>query len=247
MISCVDLFCGVGGLTHGLEKSGVNVVAGFDTDALCQFAFESNNSAKFVRQDVAALTGRNIRTLWNKGATKLLAGCAPCQPFSTYSRSSRKSKGDEKWELVRHFSRLVEEAKPDLVTMENVSQITRHDVFDELLKSLSGYSVWHSVVECSTYGVPQTRKRLVLMASKLGPIKMWQPKHSPRKATVETAISKLPPLAAGEADYNDPIHHACNLSSINYQFETNSRITARRDLARLASVASRKVPSSRIW
>ncbi len=215
MISCVDLFCGVGGLTHGLEKSGVNVVAGFDTDALCQFAFESNNSARFVHQDVAALTGRDIRTLWDKGATKLLAGCAPCQPFSTYSRSSRKSKGDKKWELVRHFSRLVEEAKPDLVTMENVSQITRHDVFDELLKSLSGYSVWHSVVECSTYGVPQTRKRLVLMASKLGPIKMWQPKHNSRKATVETAISKLPPLAAGETDYKDPIHHACNLSTIN--------------------------------
>ena len=215
MISCVDLFCGVGGLTHGLEKAGIDVVAGFDTDSLCQFAFEANNNAKFVRQDVAALVGSDIRGLWDKGAIKLLAGCAPCQPFSTYSRASRKSKQDGKWELVRHFSRLVEEAEPDLVTMENVSQIRRHDVFEEFLESLAGYSVWHAVVECSAYGVPQTRKRLVLMASKLGPIEMWQPKQRQGKATVATAISKLPRLAAGEMDHRDPMHRACNLSAIN--------------------------------
>ncbi len=77
MISCVDLFCGVGGLTHGLEKAGVNVVAGFDTDLLCQFAFESNNSAEFVAQDIAALDGSDIRSWWDLRATTLLAGCAP--------------------------------------------------------------------------------------------------------------------------------------------------------------------------
>lgn len=217
MISCVDLFCGVGGLTHGLAKAGINVVAGFDTDLLCRFAFESNNAAEFVPQDIATLAGNDIRKLWGEGGTTLLAGCAPCQPFSTYSRASRKSKPDEKWELVRHFSRLVEEAKPDLVTMENVSQIMRHDVFEALLESLAGYSVWHSVVECSAYGVPQTRKRLVLLASKLGPIEMWQPKLGQRKATVAAAISKLPALAAGEQDRKDPMHHACNLSATNLE------------------------------
>lgn len=215
MISCVDLFCGVGGLTHGLEKAGIDVAAGFDTDSLCQFAFEYNNHAEFVRQDVATLTGKDIRALWKKDATTLLAGCAPCQPFSTYSRASRNSKGDEKWELVRHFARLIREAKPDLVTMENVSQITHHSVFEELLGALSEYRVWHSVVDCSTYGVPQTRKRLVVMASRLGPIKMHPPQRRMRAPTVKSAISKLPPLVAGEADSRDPMHHACNLSPIN--------------------------------
>nr|WP_257787819.1 DNA cytosine methyltransferase [Fuerstiella marisgermanici] len=211
----MDLFCGVGGLTHGLAKAGIDVVAGFDTDALCEYAYESNNDATFVREDVGALVGKDIRALWDKDTTTLLAGCAPCQPFSTYSRASRKDKPDEKWELVRHFSRLVGEAKPDLVTMENVAQIVRHDVFQEFLESLAGYSIWHSVVECRAFGVPQTRKRLVLLASKLGPIKMSRPNPSAGKATVATAISRLPQLAAGESDCKDPLHHACNLSAIN--------------------------------
>lgn len=214
MISCVDLFCGVGGLTHGLANAGVNVVAGVDIDPLCQYAFEFNNNAEFVLADVAALKGKDIRKLWDAEATTLLAGCAPCQPFSTYSRPSRKLKKDDKWELVRHFSRLVSEAKPDLVTMENVAQIMRHSVFEEFIESLAGYSIWHSMVDCNVYGVPQTRKRLVLVASKLGPIEMWQPRRH-RKATVATAISKLPTLAAGEKDGKDPLHHACNLSPIN--------------------------------
>lgn len=215
MISCVDLFCGVGGLTHGLEKAGVDVAAGFDTDALCRFAFEANNRARFIEKDVAALVGKDITTLWAKGATTLLAGCAPCQPFSTYSRASRKAQKDDKWELVRHFARLVGEAKPDLVTMENVAELSRHGVFGELLESLTGYSVWFSVVECRTYGVPQTRKRLVLLASKFGPVKMWAPRCSQSKTTVAAVISNLPPLAAGGRDDHDPMHHACNLSPVN--------------------------------
>jgi len=217
MISCVDLFCGVGGLTHGLAKSGINVVAGFDTDSLCQYAFESNNDSKFILKDVATLIGEDICELWGASSTTLLAGCAPCQPFSTYSRASRKSKPDEKWKLVSQFSRLVKESKPDLVTMENVSQIIRHDVFEELLESLSEYFIWHSVVDCSVYGVPQTRKRLVLMASKLGPLNLWQPSQSQINATVAATISSLPELSAGEMDLNDPMHYACKLSPINLE------------------------------
>lgn len=217
MISCVDLFCGVGGLTHGLQKSGVDVVTGVDSDPICRFAFESNNSARFVKKDVAELTGKDLKRMWQKGSVSLLAGCAPCQPFSTYSRASRKSKPDQKWELLRHFSRLVESAKPDLVTMENVSQVVRHDVFNELLKSLSEYYVWHSVVECSDYGVPQTRKRLVLLASRFAPVKMCKPMRSTKHVgdTVSATIRNMPALAAGDADNNDPMHQASNLSPIN--------------------------------
>jgi DNA (cytosine-5)-methyltransferase 1 len=217
MISCIDLFCGVGGLTHGLEKSGIVVKAGFDIDSFCKFAFESNNRAEFCNQDVATLEGSDMKALWEKGATTLLAGCAPCQPFSTYSQASRKSKADTKWELVRHFCRLVKESDPDLVTMENVSQIVNHDVFEELLESLVGYSVWHSIVKCGDYGVPQTRKRFVLMASKLGTIQISRPKRSRSKVTVADAISGLPVLSAGEQDRNDPMHFASNLSSINLE------------------------------
>ena len=122
-----------------------------------------------------------------------------------------------KWKLVRHFTRLIVEAEPDLVTMENGSQMVCHEVFGQLLQSLSEYSVWYSVVECNAYGVPQTRKRLVLMVSRFGPISLLEPVLSRRKATVAAAIAKLPALAAGERDLKDSMHHACNLSSLNLQ------------------------------
>lgn len=214
MISCVDLFCGVGGLTYGLAKAGINVAAGFDIDEDCRFAYEANNKAEFIPKDVSMLSADDVKKHWRTGSKTLLAGCAPCQPFSTYSRASRKSKSDEKWELVHHFARLISEAGPDLVTMENVSQLLRHEVFKEFLESLRGYSVWHSIVGCSEFGVPQTRNRLVLLASRLGPIQLG--KMRPRRsATVESTIAKLPSLSAGEFDPNDTMHHACNLSPIN--------------------------------
>jgi DNA (cytosine-5)-methyltransferase 1 len=216
VISCVDLFCGVGGLTHGFEKSGIKVTAGFDIDENCRFAYESNNESRFFARDVSTLTGEEVRKHWKGGSATLLAGCAPCQPFSSYSRASRKSKANEKWELVSHFSRLVEEASPNLVTMENVAQLVQHDVFQEFLKSLRGYHVWYSIVECTEHGVPQSRKRLVLMASQFGPIELGKRQLS-QPATVEKAIGKLPVLRAGEVDQRDALHHACRLSPLNLE------------------------------
>ena len=86
MISCVDLFCGVGGLTHGLSKGGVRVVAGVDVDPACRYPYEQNNSAEFLERDIRKVSGDELRGLWGKAGHSLLAGCAPCQSFSTYSR-----------------------------------------------------------------------------------------------------------------------------------------------------------------
>lgn len=222
MISCVDLFCGVGGLTHGLAESGVEVVAGFDIDENCRFPYEANNKANFIEKDVSKLSGKDILSYWQPNSITLLAGCAPCQPFSTYSSSSRKSKTDEKWELVSHFARLVEETRPHLVTMENVPQLVNHEVFEEFLKPLSEYYVWYGIVDCSELGIPQTRKRLVLLASRIGPIELCKDRQS-QPATVEMTISNLPPLSAGEFDPRDPLHHACRLSPINLKRIRSSR------------------------
>lgn len=214
MISGVDLFCGVGGLTHGLEKSGINISTGIDIDEDCRFAYERNNKATFLQVDVSKLSGKDVKKLWKPKSTTLLAGCAPCQPFSTYSRASRKMKSDDKWELVHHFSRLIFEAKPHLVTMENVSQLANHEVFDDFLSSLRGYNVWFEIVDCSQIGVPQTRKRLVLLASRIGSIELTK-NLKIRPPNVRHTISKLAPLSAGEFDPNDSLHHACKLSPIN--------------------------------
>ncbi len=216
MIKCVDIFCGVGGLTHGLIRGGVRVVAGVDIDPQCRFPYEQNNDARFIERDVRDLCGHDLQAAWDEGAPTLLAGCAPCQSFSTYSRKGRKARSDTKWGLVADFGRLVRDAKPDLVTMENVPQLLDHEVFWDLLSSLAGYKVWFKVVECSEHQVPQTRKRLVLLASRFGPISLATPLiDESARATVRGAIGRLRPLAAGRSDPKDRLHSACRLSELN--------------------------------
>lgn len=81
VVSSVDLFCGVGGLTHGLLKSGIQVRAGIDIDTSCKYAYEVNNNAKFIGIDIAKVTGNEINKYWKENEIKVLVGCAPCQPF----------------------------------------------------------------------------------------------------------------------------------------------------------------------
>lgn len=214
MITCVDLFCGAGGLTHGLARGGVSVVAGIDIDIECHFPYEKNNNARFIHEDVHTINGRELRAYWPSDSLTLLAGCAPCQPFSTYSRS-HKAVQDDKWALVSEFGRLVRQSKPDLVTMENVPQLLQHPVFDKFLETLKGYHIWKGVVECSAFGVPQTRKRLVLLASRFGPIEFSQLSTTHELPTVRQAIGHLPRLEAGQSDPNDSLHTACRLSKLN--------------------------------
>src|SRR5713226_6532258 len=87
--SVVDLFCGVGGLSHGFCREGFDVVAGIDTDVRCAYAYEENNGARFIAKDVAALSPRSVKALFPPGNIRILAGCAPCQPFSLY-RNGKK-------------------------------------------------------------------------------------------------------------------------------------------------------------
>lgn len=215
-ISCVDLFCGAGGLTHGLRRGGVDVVAGIDLDPACRYPFEMNNEgAKFIEDDVSRLASRDVEKLFKPNSIRLLAGCAPCQPFSTYSQRYETER-DGKWALLGEFERLVRDIRPDVLTMENVPAIRRHRVFDRFLKTLKKlrYEYWFEVVECAEYGVPQTRKRTVLLASRHGPIEMVEPTRRTPK-TVRQAIGKLTPLKAGEFAQRDPLHVAADLSSLN--------------------------------
>ena len=218
MIGCVDLFCGLGGLTHGLTMGGVRVVVGIDVDANCRFPYEQNNNAAFVQEDVRRLSGADISSRWAGFDHSLLAGCAPCQSFSTYSRKGRRSRKDDRWDLIVEFGRLVRESKPHFVTMENVPQLVDHRVFAEFIASLNGYHVWWDVIECARYGVPQTRKRLVLLASSVGKVALLPPPPVDERdgmPTVRKAIGHLKAIRAGGSDPDDPLHSACSLSPLN--------------------------------
>jgi DNA (cytosine-5)-methyltransferase 1 len=214
--ACVDLFCGVGGLTHGFFLEDLNVVAGIDLDPSCRYAFESNNNSRFLQRDVKKLKGRDLAPLFANAEIKVLAGCAPCQPFSTYAQRYESDGKEGRWGLLYDFARLVKSASIDIVTMENVPSVEKHVVFQDFVKSLrrAGYEVWHEVVDSSKYGVPQVRRRMVLLASRFGPISLIPPTTKTPK-TVERAIGKLTPINAGESAARDRLHVSASLSALN--------------------------------
>lgn len=214
-VACIDLFCGAGGLTHGLLKKGVQVKAGVDVDPACRFAYETNNGgAVFLERDVESLTTEDLAGYFTEGNYSLLAGCAPCQPFSAYAKGKDTTQ-DAKWKLLRSFAGLVRRVQPHLVTMENVPQLPKHVIFDEFLEAFEGYHTWFDVVACEDYGIPQRRRRLVFLASRLGPISLIPPTHKGRHVTVTDTIRYLPEIKAGETHMDDPLHAAAGLTEIN--------------------------------
>lgn len=216
-ISCVDLFCGAGGLTHGFVLEGLPVVAGIDMDPACRFPYEANNQARFIERDISTVTESELSALFGDADVKILAGCAPCQPFSTYAHRYSLD-GDGKWALLYEFARLAKGARPDIITMENVPTVAKHAVFHDFVDTLKilEYQVWYDVVDSSQYGVPQARRRMVLLASRYGKIEIIPPTRKKPK-TVREAIGRLKHLQAGEAAPLDKLHVAASLIEKNLQ------------------------------
>jgi DNA (cytosine-5)-methyltransferase 1 len=213
-IHAVDLFCGAGGLTKGFERSGIKTVMGIDIDSDCQYPYTANNDSEFVLKSVADVTGEEIRSAFSGSAYSVLAGCAPCQPFSTYSRGRPR---DERWELIKQFQRLVTESLPNIVSMENVPLLKNTAIFTDFVNTLEqlGYHADYGTVCCSDFGVPQHRHRLVLLASRLGEIKLPQPSNIRNKKTVRAAISHMKKLEAGQQCSSDKLHLCSTLSELN--------------------------------
>lgn len=204
-IVAVDLFCGAAGLSLGLRKSGISIAAGIDLDPACRFPFESNIGAKFIEADISSLPGAAVGALFGNATIRVLAGCAPCQPFSGYTTKRRSI--DNRWQLLLEFLRIVQEVNPEIVTLENVPRLSHLPLWKQFVQSLevAGYSVAWDVLDASEYAVPQNRRRLVLLASRLGSVQLPKPNESGPQS-VKKAIGKLPPVGAGQQNYDDPLH-----------------------------------------
>lgn len=216
-ISCVDLFCGAGGLTYGLTQEGLQVNAGIDLDPACRYPFFSNNDSTFIERDISEVDVTEMVELFTPKTIWVLAGCAPCQPFSTYSQRY-DTRADHKWGLLYEFGRIAEGVMPDIVTIENVPAIKHHKVFSDFVEALKrrDYEVWYEVVDCAAYGVPQSRQRMVLLASLHGAIRLIEPlRDESRYKTVRQAIGWLRSIGAGESDLKDEMHVASTLSAKN--------------------------------
>lgn len=217
-VTAIDLFCGAGGLSFGLQQAGISVVAGVDIDASCEYPFETNLDAPFLLKDVYDLTAEHLNALWGDAEVRALVGCAPCRPFSPYRRGTDTSH-EKDWPLLSEFGRLACESRPELITMENVPRIGSSEVFESFVSDLedAGYHVdWRSC-NCLDYGLAQRRRRLVLVASLLGPIEVPRGSHEGSPRTVRDEIGNLPLIAAGEAWKRDPLHKSRALSDLNLQ------------------------------
>jgi len=219
-IESIDLFCGIGGLTYGLQKSGINVIAGIDNDETCRYAYETNNKSLFINADITQYNSDEIKKLYSKNAVKILVGCAPCQPFSSHTFKNKSKVCDTRWYLLNYFGKIVDGILPEIVSMENVRGIVKTNIFKRFLNILekNKYYIDYRIVYVPDYGAPQNRIRLILLASRLGEIKL--PKSTNTKSTyvtVRDTIKKLRPIKAGQTAKNDPLHKTKNLSETNLQ------------------------------
>jgi len=221
-ISAVDLFCGIGGLSYGLKRAGINIKAGFDFDDKCKYAYETNCESEFIHANITDIKKSDITKHYEKDDIKILLGCAPCQPFSMYTLKDDKQK-DTRWQLLYEFARLIKETKPDIVSMENVPNLLKfkkEPVFDNFVKELEseGFYVWSGIVYSPDYGIPQKRKRLVLLGSKKGKIELIKPTHKPEEyVSVRDAIGHLEKISSGKTSKKDFIHKASKISDKNLE------------------------------
>lgn len=220
----IDFFCGAGGLTSGLQSAGIEVRLGVDIDARCEHTYQANNpEAVFLPRDVEELQPNAIKKYLPKGrGDLLLAACAPCQPFAQLNRVDGP---DRRALLLRHIFRFVDGLRPRYVVVENVPGFRRVDGFSTYRRFASalhriGYSIAAGVLDAKNYGVPQTRRRFVLLAARGTAISMPEATHGVGLkgfVTVRSAISHYAPLSAGETHASIPNHRSAALSEINLQ------------------------------
>lgn len=216
--SVVDVFCGAGGLSYGFLNEGFDIVAGIDVDEGCRHPYATNVGAPFLRRDVAELTATEVSALFVPGAPRVLVGCAPCQPFSSYNQKN----ADPNWQLLGAFARLIVETEPDVVSMENVPRLLNFKegtIFEQFVRTLreAEYEVNFDTLYGPDFGMAQSRSRLVLLAARGEAPHLPMPTHIGNHRSVEDEIGSLPQLQAGETDPNDRLHRTSKLSKTNLQ------------------------------
>lgn len=217
-VAAVDTFCGAGGLTYGLEQSGMNVATSVDNEPSVRHAIEANTNAEFVQADIDELADEpeTVREMWPEDAdVRVLAGGPPCQPHTRLNQNSPED--HEKYHLIRSFITLAEQTEPDVVVMENVPGLQRNDMFGELLQRLqqAGFHTSWKVLNGPEYGVPQSRNRMFTFGSTQSAIIPPEPTHRGDPRTVRDAIGDLPPVEAGEVHPDDRLHRSQALSEMN--------------------------------
>lgn len=221
----IDLFCGAGGLTRGLRRAGWQVVAGLDADGAVAETYRRNNpGSRFIHADLRRFGDDSIRDLARTipRGELLLAGCAPCQPFSKQRRTNGLAKRTDAV-LLNEFARLVAVLRPGVVLMENVpgvALVPGFSAFRRFMKSLNdlGYSCDHGILNARDFGVPQHRRRYAMLAAVTERSRLPDPQGDGWGAdelSVRRAIGRFPRIGAGETHPSIPNHCAADLAPQN--------------------------------
>ena len=224
----VDFFCGGGGMTRGLIDAGIDVLCGIDSNPACQNTYENNNGNIYLQKDICEFTPEELLEQFPQIANRddlLLVGCAPCQPFSIL----RKEEYDEQGNVIPHksvnllieFGRFVQALQPAHILVENVPGLKGKgsDVLNSFKQKLTdnGYKYDDKVIYAKDYGVPQNRRRYILIASKIFKPTIPMATHGkgllPYK-TVRQTISHYPSLKAGEEKVSVHNHKCANLKPL---------------------------------
>lgn len=204
-MKAIDFFCGAGGLSRGLLDAGVEVLAGVDNDERLRRSYEHNNApSRFVCADIRDVVIAELRRDLGIAEEDLVlyAACTPCQPFSTLSRLKGR---DERKHLLAAFGDVVRDAPPDFILVENVPGLNTaygreiYEGFRATLEECGFENIYADFLDAKDFGVPQVRKRFILLASRHGGI--VPPQRAARTETVREHIGGYPPIGdGGESD-----------------------------------------------
>ena len=229
-IKVFDFFSGCGGTSQGFQESGMQIVFAIDNDSYAAKTFMRNfPNAHFVKDDIANFSLDDLQPFIKKCGNDpiLFTGCAPCQPYSQQNKQDNPD--DERRALLDVFNQFVDKYLPHFVFVENVPGLQKvapedNTPFGDFIKMLKRhhYKYQYKIVASQAYGVPQKRRRLVLIASRLGTIDFPIETHgrgtlNPKYSTVGEWIYDFPPIEVGQTHPDIPNHQAAQISDINLQ------------------------------
>jgi DNA (cytosine-5)-methyltransferase 1 len=234
-LTVIDIFSGVGGMSLGFaRKKSFRIVGAVDNDPHATYAYAKNLGVVPITGDVRQISARKIlrRAGLRKGECTVLIGCAPCQSFSAHRRGRKKNAIDAiRNSLPFVWLALVKGIRPRHICFENVPGLvkaSRGRIFRQFLSELAdlGYKVAWAVEDAADYGIPQHRKRLLVVGSRVAAPRLPHATHAAPTSeavrrgelrpwrTVRDAISDLPTLDSGEVDILDEYHAARNQEAI---------------------------------
>jgi len=245
-IRVYDFFSGCGGTSVGFRQAGIEHALAIDSCPDAIRTFQKNfRGTSVINKPIESIDAQQIEAYFTKKLeVKLFSACAPCQPFTKQKTNTKKfASGDNRRGLLAYFSAIVHNCLPELVFIENVpglQKVSAEDggpfsLFVEQLEE-DGYFIDYGVISVQDYGAPQVRRRLVLLASRMGAISLPTPTHAPNRTkayvTVRDAIGNLPFVEQG-TEHPDkqryPNHRAARLSPLNLKRISHTGANGRRD------------------